>query len=217
METKIEDGQFVFIYLDEKRQFLVQAAPHLKISTDHGNLDLSKIIGRPFGLVGETHLGKEFYCLKPSTADIMLKLRRTTTITYPKDLGYLLLETAVGPGSKVIEVGTGSGVLTSVLAKFVAPNGVVYSYERRQEFIDNAKENIERAGYIDIVQFHCRDVAQDGFLQKDVDAIFLDVAEPWVLIPKATEALKGGYHLVSWSPNVEQVKSTVVVLKKTQF
>jgi tRNA (adenine57-N1/adenine58-N1)-methyltransferase len=217
VSATIEVGDLVLIYLDEKRQFLVQITPHLKMSTDHGDLDLSTIIGKPFGYIGTTHLGKEFYCLKPSTADVMFKVKRTTTVIYPKDLGYLLLETAVGPGSQVIEVGTGSGVLTLALAKFVAPNGIVYSYERRREFIDNAKKNIERAGYVDLVQFHCSDVAHDDFLQKDVDAVFIDVPEPWEIIPQATAALKGGHYVVSWSPNVEQVKRTVTTLKEHAF
>jgi tRNA (adenine57-N1/adenine58-N1)-methyltransferase len=213
----IEIGDLVLIYLDEKRQFLVQTAPHVKMSTDHGDLDLDTIIAKPFGFIGKTHLGKEFYCLKPSTADVMFKVKRTTTVIYPKDLGYLLLETSVGPGSQVIEVGTGSGVLTLALAKCVAPNGTVYSYERRNEFIDNAKKNIKQVGYTNLVQFHCSDVAHDGFLQKEVDAIFIDVPEPWEIIPKAVAALKGGHYVVSWSPTVEQVKRTVTVLKEHNF
>ena len=56
-----------------------------------------------------------------------------------------------------------------------------------------------------------------GFLEKDVDAVFIDVAEPWTIIPHLSEALKGGHHVVSWSPNVEQVKSTVEVLKELNF
>jgi tRNA (adenine57-N1/adenine58-N1)-methyltransferase len=212
---KLED--LVFIYLDTKRKFLIQVEKDMRLSSDLGNIELNEVIGKPFGYVGKTHLGKNFCCLKPSTADLMLKVRRTTTIVYPKDLGYLILETAVGPGSGVIEVGTGSGALTLVLAKFVAPDGMVYSYDRREDFIENARNNIERAGFIKNVEFFHRDVAPEGFLQKAVDAIFIDVPEPWEIIPWAKESLKGGHHLVSWSPNVEQVKRTVDMLNKYNF
>lgn len=213
----IKDKDLVLIYLDEKRQFLVQAITGLRLSSDLGDLNLTGIIGKPFGFVGQTHLGRNFYCLKPSTADLMMKLKRTTTIVYPKDVGYLILETAIGPGSKVIELGTGSGALTLVLAKFVAPDGIVYSYERREDFIENAKKNIERAGYADNVQFTCADVAKQGFGQTEVDAVFIDVPEPWAIVPEAFEALKGGHHLVSWSPNVEQVKQTIDALVAHNF
>jgi tRNA (adenine57-N1/adenine58-N1)-methyltransferase len=216
-ENVIKEKDLVLIYLDEKRQFLVQAIKGLRMSSDLGDLNLTSVIDQPFGYVGQTHLGRNFYCLKPSTADLMMKLKRTTTIVYPKDLGYLILETAVGPGSRVIEVGTGSGALAMVLAKFVAPDGVVFSYERREDFIENAKRNIERAGYADNVEFTCADVAQQGFSQTEVDAVFVDVPEPWAIVPKAAEALKGGHHLVSWSPNVEQVKRTIEVLEEHNF
>ena len=216
-ENLIRDKDLVLIYLDEKRQFLVQAISGLRLSSDLGDLNLTSIIGKPFGFVGQTQLGRNFYCLRPGTADLMMKLKRTTTIVYPKDLGYLILETAIGPGSKVIELGTGSGALTMVLAKFVAPDGVVYSYERREDFIENAKRNIERAGYANNVQFTCADVAKEGFQQTEVDAVFIDVPEPWSIVPKAFEALKGGHHLVSWSPNVEQVKQTIDALTAHNF
>ncbi len=217
MDETIRDGSLIFIYLDEKRQFLVEASAHAKLSTDLGNFDLKDLIGQPFGYVGKTHLGREFYCLKPSTSDLMLKVKRTTTVVYPKDLGLLLLETAVGPGARIIEIGTGSGALTLVLAKFVGSEGRVYTYDRRQEFSDNAKKNLERAGFHKTVEFFCCDVAQEGVSQDNVDAIFIDVPEPWEVIPKVKDALKGGHHLASWSPNVEQVKRTIDVLKENGF
>lgn len=216
-DNGIKIGDLVLIYLDIKRQYLVQVVENLNLSSDLGNMELNDIIGQTFGYIGETHLGHKYYCLRPSTADLMFKIKRKTTIVYPKDLGYLFVETSVGPGSKVIDVGTGSGALAMVLAKLVAPDGMVFSYERREEFLDNAKRNIERAGYLKNVKFYCRDAAKDGFDEDPVDAVFLDVPEPWALVPSAAEVLKGGHHLVSWSPNVEQVRRTVDALKENHF
>lgn len=213
----IKSGDLVFIYLDEKRQFLIQAVPKLKLSTDYGDIKIDDIINKEFGFIGKTHLGKNFYCLKPTTGDLMLKIKRKTTIVYPKDIGYLLFETSIGPGSRVIEVGTGSGALTLFLSKIVAPNGVVYSYERNGEFIENAKKNLEKILNKSQIEFFLRDVAIEGFIQKDVDGVFIDVPEPWDIVPKAFESLKSGHHLVSWSPNIEQVKNTVDMLEKKGF
>lgn len=213
----IKKGDLVFVYIDSRRQFLVQVIPGAQLQTDFGNIPLADMIDQPYGATGKTHLGHAYYCLKPSTADLMFKVKRLTTIVYPKDLGYLLLETTVGPGSCVIEIGTGSGALTLVLSKLVAPDGMVYSYERREEFIENARKNVDRAGYIRNVTFICRDVAQQGFNSDSVDAVFIDVPEPWEIVPHAANALKGGHHLVAWSPNIEQVKRTADALYSNGF
>jgi tRNA (adenine57-N1/adenine58-N1)-methyltransferase len=147
----------------------------------------------------------------------MFKAKRKTTVVYPKDLGLMILETAIGPGSHVIDIGTGSGVMALVLAQLVAPDGMIFSYERREEFIGNAQENIERVGSAQYVTCHHWDAAEKGFKETNVDAIFIDVPEPWTIVPHAAEALKGGHHLISWSPNVEQVKRTVEALEEHSF
>ncbi|MGB9720403.1 MAG: tRNA (adenine-N1)-methyltransferase [bacterium] len=216
-ENLIRPGDLVYIYLDEKRQFLIQATPRLKLSTDLGEIKIDDIFNKEFGYTGRTHLGKNFYCLKPTTSDLMLKIKRKTTIVYPKDLGYLLFETSIGPGSEVIEVGTGSGALTLFLSKTVAPDGIVYSYERNAEFLENAKKNLEKFTKNSKIEFFLQDVATDGFLQKNVDAIFIDVPEPWDIVSRASDALKNGHHLVAWSPNVEQVKRMVEALQEFNF
>jgi tRNA (adenine57-N1/adenine58-N1)-methyltransferase len=216
-DVMIKEGDAVFIYFDSRRQFLVRIAPGGQLQSDFGNISLKDVIDKPYGWTGTTHLGHQYYCLKPSTADLMFRVKRLTTIVYPKDLGYLLLETAVGPGSRVIETGTGSGALTLVLAKLVAPNGMVFSYERRDDFLENARKNVDRAGYLGNVTFACRDVAQQGFDTNWVDAMFLDVPEPWEIVPHAANVLKGGHHLVAWSPNIEQVKRMVETLNDNGF
>ncbi len=216
-ENFINPGDLVLIYLDEKRQFLIQALSKIRLSTDYGDIKLDEIINKEFGFVGKTHLGRNFYCLKPTTGDLMLKIKRKTTIVYPKDLGYLLFATIVGPGSRVIEVGTGSGALTLFLSKIVAPDGIVYSYEKNEVFLELAKRNLEKIEHKSKIEFFLRDVAVDGFIQKNVDAIFIDVPEPWEIVPKAFDSLRNGYHLVSWSPNIEQVKKTVDTLQTFNF
>ena len=216
-DNTIQHGDLVYVYLDNKRQFLIQIGAGIQLQSDLGNMKIDEMIGKPYGSSGKTHLDRVYFCLKPSTADLMFKVKRMTTIVYPKDLGYLLLETTIGPGSRVIEIGTGSGAMTLVLAKLVAPDGKVFSYDRRQDFIDNAKKNVERTGYITNVHFTCCDVAQQGFFPEKVDAVFIDVPEPWDIVPHATSVLKGGHHLVSWSPNIEQVKRTVEMLNAHHF
>jgi tRNA (adenine57-N1/adenine58-N1)-methyltransferase len=50
-----------------------------------------------------------------------------------------------------------------------------------------------------------------------VDAVFLDIPDPWAAVPSAWEALRPGGHLASFSPNMEQVKETAAAIRKKPF
>ena len=57
----------------------------------------------------------------------------------------------------------------------------------------------------------------DGFEEKGVDAVVLDMATPWLVVPKVYEALCGGGCFVSFSPTIEQVVKTVNALNEGGF
>jgi len=213
----IKEGDLVIIYFDEKSEFLLEIKKTINFSTHRGNIKLVDLIGQDYGSELKTHLGKPFHLLKPSTSDLMMKVRRKTTIIYPKDAGLMILKTCIGPGSKIIEIGTGSGAMTILLANIIRPEGKVYTYERRSEFLENAKKNIERIGLESYVEFFLGDVEKEGLNQEGVDAVFIDVPEPWTVIAHARKALAGGHHLVSLSPNVEQIKKTKETLEIENF
>ena len=117
----------------------------------------------------------------------------------------------IGPGSRVVEAGTGTGALTSAIAHYIKPTGRVYTYELRQEFQKNAKKNLERAGLLDCVELKEGDITE-GIEEKDVDAVILDMATPWLVVPHAYTALKGSGVLVSFSPTIDQVVKVVEAL-----
>jgi tRNA (adenine57-N1/adenine58-N1)-methyltransferase len=107
--------------------------------------------------------------------------------------------------------------LTTILPTFIQPSGKVYSYEARQEFSDNARQNVKKLGLADYVEFFVRDVEKGGFDQKDVDAVFIDLPEPWIAVKHAYDALKGGCSVVSLSPNTEQIRKTKAVMELEGF
>ncbi len=206
----IREGELVFVYGGEEAGFLLLYQPGKRISTHLGEVVLPE--NAEFGSAIESSTGNKFYILKPTTTDLMMKVRRTTTIMYPKDVGFLILEAGIGEGSRVLEVGTGSGALTIVLAKIVGKTGKVYSFERRAEFLENARKNVERAGLADRVEFYHLDPAAEGFPVEDVEAAFIDVPEPWTLVDATHKALMGGGRWVSLSPTIEQVLQTYKAL-----
>jgi tRNA (adenine57-N1/adenine58-N1)-methyltransferase len=213
----IRPGEFILLYHSDRMKFLIPVQERGTFSTHRGQIDFAQIQARDFGDWVETQYGTKFYILKPTLADLALKVKRTTTIVYPKDTGYMLLQTMIFPGARVIEVGSGSGALTAILASFVRPEGRVYSYERRPEFSANARENVRRYGLEQFCEFFVSDPVEQGFLQNEVDAVFLDVPEPWTLVPAARRSLKSGYPLAGLIPTFEQLRRFVAALNGEGF
>ena len=214
--SSIAEGDDVLLYLDKKRTYMVRVEADRQFHTHKGFVELGGLIGRPFGSSVATSLGVEFYALRPLVRDRILKTDRRTQVLYPKDIGYLLLQLDLGSGSRVVEAGTGSGALTMALANAVRPDGRVYTYEINPRFQRVAAGNIERAGLDGYVELREGDVTE-GIDEEEVDAVVLDLAAPWAVVPFAAEALVGGGVFASFSPTIEQVMKTVSAVRGHPF
>ncbi|MBS7619177.1 tRNA (adenine-N1)-methyltransferase [Candidatus Bathyarchaeota archaeon] len=212
----IKEGDDVLLYLDDRKTFLIRVEEGRQLHTHKGYLQLGELIGKPFGSAVKSSLGVTFYALKPLIRDRLAKTVRRTQVMYPKDIGYLLIRTGIGPGKRVIEAGTGSGALTMALAEQVRPDGRVYSFDVNSEFQSIAAANIDRAGLSPYVELVSKDAAE-GFDVQGVDAVILDMATPWVIVSNAYDALIGSGVFASFSPTIEQVMKTVSALKTHRF
>src|SRR3989338_1987231 len=126
----------------------------------------------------KTNLGKEFFVLDARFIDKMQRIKRAPQAILEKDIASILLNISLENDANVLEAGSGSGKLTAFLAKAV-PNGTVHSYEIRNDFLDIAKKNL--------------------------DAVILDLPEPWRALKQAEKALKNGCFLVAYLPSITQV------------
>lgn len=214
--NEIKEGDYVLLYLDDRRTYLVRAERGKILHTHKGFIKIDDIIGREFGVRVKSHLGVEFIAFKPNIRDYVLKSMRGTQIIYPKDIALIILYGNIRPGSHIVEAGTGVGALTMALASYVRPDGKVYSYEIREEFLKIACKNLERAGVLEYVELKNRDITQ-GIDEIDVDAVVLDMATPWLVVPHAYKALRGGGSFISFSPTIDQVVKTVEELKAYGF
>jgi len=212
----VREGDDVLLLLDLRRSWLVRAVPGRELHTHKGVVRLSDVIGRPYGSRVASSTGQEFVVLRPTIRDYVLKMRRATQIIYPKDMGLILAFTGIGPGWRVVEGGTGSGALTAFLAYHVRPDGRVYSYEVRPEFLEVAEANLRRAGLLDLVELKLADITE-GIEERDVDAVVLDIASPWEAVPHAREALRPGGSFASFSPTIDQAVKTVEALRAEGF
>jgi tRNA (adenine57-N1/adenine58-N1)-methyltransferase len=214
MSVKV--GDYVLLIYDRKRRWLLKAEEEKKHHTHRGVVNFDDIIGKPYGTTVLSNLNHKFYVVRPTPMDLILKMQRATQIIYPKDIGLILLNTGIGPGSRVVEAGTGSGALTSILANYVKPTGRVYSYENREEFLIIARRNLEKAGITNYVELKNKDILE-GIEEEQIDSVILDIATPWQVVKLAYNALIGGGHFASYSPTIEQVQKTVKELKKEKF
>ncbi|MEM3694977.1 MAG: tRNA (adenine-N1)-methyltransferase [Candidatus Bathyarchaeia archaeon] len=213
---QIQDGDYILLFLDHRRTYLVRVETGKSFHTHKGFIKFDDLIGREYGSVVLSSMGVEFVALKPLLRDYIMKAARQTQITYPKDIALIIMFSSIGSGSRVVEAGTGTGALTTALAHYVKPNGKVYSYEARGEFLETAEKNLRRAGLVDFVELKNKDVTA-GIDESDVDAVILDLATPWLVIPHAYNALKPCGTLVSFSPTIDQVVKTVEALKENGF
>jgi len=212
----IQEGNDILLFLDKKRTYLIKVEKGKTFHTHRGYISFDGLIGKEYGTHISSSLNVEFNVLRPTLSDYIYKIQRKTQIMYPKDIALILMFSNTGPGSLIVEAGTGAGALTTALAYHVRPSGHVYSYEVRPEFIEIAQKNLKRANVAEYATIKNKDITE-GIEEKEVDAVVLDLATPWLVIPHAYKALKGSGNIVSFSPTIDQVVKTAEALKEDNF
>ncbi len=197
------------------KKFLVTIKEGATFHTHKGYIRYDDIIGKPWGIVAKTNMDVEVLVLRPTTADIMEKLGRKTQIIYPKDAGFIIIKSGILPGFRVLEAGSGSGSLTIALSRAVGPSGTVYSYEKEEKFLKIARRNVNRFGLGNVI-FHHGDI-RDGVDERDIDAVFLDLPDPWNALRVVHEAMRPGAVLTIFVPSYEQIKKACMALKESGF
>jgi len=214
-QNTIKSGDYVLLTYGKKR-WLVRIEEEKEFHTHLGFVKIGNAIGKPYGSSIMTSKDKQCRIFQPVPFDYVHKFRRPTQIMYPKDIGLILLRTGIGPGSHVVEAGTGSGALTSILAYYVRPNGKVITYEEREDFFEIARENISKTNMQDYVEFKHKDIIE-GIMETNLDAVIIDLDTPWLVIQPAKQALKDGGYFVSFSPTMNQIEKTVLRLNEEDF
>jgi tRNA (adenine57-N1/adenine58-N1)-methyltransferase len=213
---KVSEGNYILLSLGSRKTYMVKAEVGRSFHTHKGFLKFDDIIGKDYGSTVVSSLNVPFVILKPLLRDYIMKCARQTQINYPKDIALMVMFSNIGPGSRVVEAGTGTGALTTAITHYIRPSGKVHSYEVREEFQKTAEKNLRRAGLIDFVELKLKDITM-GINETEVDAVILDLAVPWLVVPHAYIALKPCGTIVSFSPTIDQVVKTVEALKENGF
>lgn len=214
--TTISEGDNILLSLSQRKNYLIRVESGKNFHTHKGFIKLDELIGKEFGSIVTSSLGFQFVALRPFLRDFIMKSARQTQIMYPKDIALIVMFSGIGPGSRVVEAGTGTGAMTTALAHYVGPDGKVYSYEIRGEFLKTAEKNLRRSNLLNYVELKNGDITI-GIEEENVDAVILDLAVPWLVVPHAYKALVPCGTLVSFSPTIDQVLRTVEALKENSF
>ena len=126
------------------RQHLVVLQPGKSFHTHRGSLAHDDLIGSPEGSVVRSSGGTPYVALRPLLADFTLAMTRGAAVIYPKDAAQIVAMADIFPGARVLEAGAGSGALSCWLLRAVGEAGLLVSYERRADFADIARGNVER-------------------------------------------------------------------------
>lgn len=215
---KIKQNENVLFFFNDSKKWLMKVSRKQLFHTHVGIIDHKKVIGKEYGSAIKTNKGKIIYLLEPTIYDYVMKSQRSTQIVYPKDLGYIAARTGLQSGQKIVEIGTGSGSLTTFLASLVKPRGHVYTYDVDKNFMEIARKNIEKAGVSKYVTMEKLDIKSVKRVpQTNVDMVVVDLGDPWTVVPQARRILKGSGYFVAICPTMNQLEKLAAALWENDF
>ena len=213
--TMIKNNNYVVLLDKKNRRWLVRVEENKMFSTHHGKINLGKLIGRQFGDIIETHIGQVFYIKKPTIYDFIMKSPRKTQIVYPKDIGYIILKLGIRSGMNILEVGTGSGAITTALLWILGNNGLIDTYEKRKDIAEIAIKNIDKIPHADsVIKLHIENIKRSELDREKYDAAIIDIDSPWEIIDKIHCSLKAGAGAAFILPTYNQLDKLVEELEK---
>ena len=165
-----------------------------------GILDYASLIGKRYG----AKYG-QYEVYEPTMEDIiMYGLRRETQIVFPKDSAFICLKLGLRNGSRIVEIGTGSGAMTYLFSEVVGPDGAVVSFEQEERHHKNARKNIERFAEWNNTELRNGN-AEEYACESPFDAAFIDVREPWLCLETAGRLMKDSAPIGMIVPTANQI------------
>lgn len=210
-----EEGELIFLEEDGgRRHFLKVAFGMLKIQS-LGTIDGSRLRGMDDGSV-MTVAGRRLTAFRPGTMDLMGSLERGAQIVTPKDAASIVMNTDIRPGCRVLEVGAGSGGLTTALLMAVGPEGRVHTVEFVEENAKRAERNIRRAGLDGNWECQIGD-ARTAAVDFPADALVMDMPDPQNALDNLLPNLRPGGRVCAYVPNMNQMEAIVLALRERGF
>lgn len=136
---RIKDGDLVIVYEKHDVMKAVKVSENGVLQNRFGAFKHSDWIGKSFGSKVFGHKGGFVHLLAPTPELWTLVLSHRTQILYIADISFVVMYLEIVPGCLVLESGTGSGSLTTSLARAVAPTGHVYTFDFHEQRAASAR------------------------------------------------------------------------------
>jgi tRNA (adenine57-N1/adenine58-N1)-methyltransferase len=210
----LQPGEWIRLTDTKGRRHNIQLVEGKQFFTNRGSIDHDDLIGRPEGFSITSSAGGEYLVFRPLLNEFVVSMPRQAAVVYPKDAAQIVAMADVFPGARVVEAGVGSGALTCYLLRAVGPAGLVSSYERRQEFADQAVANLDQ--YFDgrhpAWKLTVGDLVE-SLDDQDVDRVILDMLAPWECVDRVADVLTPGGLVCAYVATTTQLGKTVETLR----
>jgi tRNA (adenine57-N1/adenine58-N1)-methyltransferase len=211
------------------RQHRLVLTPGRTFHTHRGAVAHDDLIGQPEGSLVTSAGGTPYIALRPLLADFTLSMSRGAAVVYPKDAAQIIAMADIFPGATVVEAGAGSGALSCWLLRAIGEDGRLVSYERRPDFAEVARTNVELyfggphpAWQLVVGDLPAGDAppaadpaaADPGAGElTDVDRVVLDMLAPWEHAGTAAAALVPGGLICCYVATTTQLARIVTALR----
>ena len=138
-QRPFEPGERVLLFDTKGRRYLVSLEKGGEFHSHTGTVAHDAILGQEDGSIVRSSRGARYIAVRPTLAEVVLKMPRGAQVIYPKDLGPILVMADIFPGARVLEAGLGSGALSMTLLRAGAD---VTGYELREDFAARAVANV---------------------------------------------------------------------------
>jgi tRNA (adenine57-N1/adenine58-N1)-methyltransferase len=200
------------LFVREDREYLLERGETLE--TDLGILEVPDDVAP--GETVETHLGTTFTARALRGRDLFEHFDRTGAPMMPRDVGLVMGETGISGGDRVLDAGTGTGVLAAYAARAGAE---VVTFEQDPEFAENARENMALGGVADLVDVRTGDVLEgvEDLQAASFDVITLDTEDAADVVAHAPDLLVPGGFLAVYSPFVESTRAVAETAREADL
>jgi protein-L-isoaspartate(D-aspartate) O-methyltransferase len=175
---------------DEKDKFALARAEMVSVHLQGRDITdpaVLKIMGE---IAREEFIPRNYH--SQAYADCPVPIGMGQTISQPYIVALMTQALRIGPDSEVLEIGTGSGYQTAILARLA---GKVYTVEKYNQLSESAQTVLARLG-IDNVEFCIGDGSCGWPEERTFDRIMITAAVPKPPAPLIEQLAEGGLLVV---------------------